>query len=122
MHLYYGMLLQLHHFIFRNSKAAAKGTGNWFLWIMLTLLNSSLKLIKFLCIGKDLKVHCQDIQLDNDITAKFFIVAPGTRSQELIITIVSANLISHLASRFFSILGTGFNSAMDIDRLEYSVV
>ena len=114
------MLLQLYHLIFGNSKAAAKGTGNWFLWIMLTLLNNYLNLLKFLCISNDLKVHCQDVQLDNDITAKFFIVAPGTRSQELIITIVSANLISHLASRFFSILGTGFNSAMDIDRLEYS--
>ena len=39
-HIYYGMLLQLYHLIFGNSKAAAKGTGNWFLWIMLTLLNS----------------------------------------------------------------------------------
>ena len=114
------MLLQLYHLIFGNSKAAAKGTGNWFLWIMLTLLRSSLNLIELLCISNDLKVHCQDIQLDNDITAKFFIVAPVTRPQELIMTIVSANLISHLASRFLSILGTGFNSAMDIDRLEYS--
>ena len=67
------------------------------------------------------KVHCQDVQLDNDITAKFFIVAPGTRPQELIITLVSANLISHLASRFLRILGTGFNSAIDIDRLEISI-
>ena len=78
-HLYNGMLLQLYHLIFGNSKAAAKGTGNWFLWIMLTLLNSSLNLLKLLCIGKDLKVHCQDIQLDNDITAKFFIVTPVTK-------------------------------------------
>ena len=116
------MLLQLYHLIFGNSKAAAKGTWNWFLWIMLTLLNSSLNIFlspsvsikTFRCIARISSLTTTS-QPNSSLSHLWW------RSQEVIITLVSANLISHLASRFFSILGTGFNSAMDIDRLEYSV-
>ena len=66
-----------------------------------------------------LEVHCQDVQLDNNFTAELLIVTP----LETIVWIdnlevIYTNLISHLASKFFKILGTGLNSAIDIELLE----
>ena len=95
---------QPHHFILGDGEAAAKGTRNWFLWIMFTLL----------------EVHCQDVQLDNNFTAELFIVTPlETIAMDMDnFEVIYTNLISHLANKFFRILGTGLNSAIDIELLE----
>ena len=67
----------------------------------------------------DLEVHSQNIQLDHHLAAKFFIVASEDgQSHNTLFKIDCLYLMSHLASRFFNILGTGFSSATDIDLLE----